>query len=122
MKPSSVSPLPAAAMPDLLVLLLLLAAPLRASAMLRCDHIQADGQKFDLSKLKGPHSVVTIEKTPDITWNSTYTLDLCGPLKRKGDVKKGDECPNGTWGMFSASPLLGGIDPYANKRWEPGGG
>ncbi|EFX06284.1 autophagy protein [Grosmannia clavigera kw1407] len=68
-----------------------------AAAMLQCGHIQADGQRFDLSALKGPHSVLTTQHTPPTDQNTTYTIDLCGPLKRKGDVPKGEECPNGSW-------------------------
>jgi len=68
-----------------------------ASALLDCANIRADDQKFDFSKLKGPHSVTTFEKSGDATWNTTYTVDLCGPLKKKGG-KKDEECPNGAWG------------------------
>jgi len=67
-----------------------------SSAMLTCDNILADGVKFDLSGLKGPHSVVTTEMTPATQKNTTFTIDLCGPLKRKGKVDKKEKCPEGT--------------------------
>ncbi len=77
-----------------------------AAAMLSCDRVLADGQMFDFSKLKGPHSVVTTLHTPPTDQNITYTLDICGPLKRKGDVPKGEECPNGSWGGLCLVLLL----------------
>lgn len=81
-----------------LSILALVAAVQPAAAMLSCDRVVADKQIFDFSALKGPHSVVTTLHTPPTEQNVTYTLDLCGPLKRKGDVPKGEECPNGSWG------------------------
>lgn len=89
-----------------IVSLLLLAAP--ATAMLRCDHIQVDGQKFNFRDLGGPHSVVTTQAQPE--WepydyiNTTYTLDLCAPLKKDGPVK--ESCPNGSRGVYPLSSLL----------------
>ncbi|KAI1777561.1 autophagy-related protein 27 [Hypoxylon cercidicola] len=79
---------------DAALLLSLLFAP--TAAMLRCDHIQADGQKFDLSKLGGPHSVVTSRIIGDAAHNTTYTVDICRALKKSSDVKKDEQCPNGS--------------------------
>jgi autophagy-related protein 27 len=87
--------------PDLLAFLLpLLAAPAFAAETLDCGKIRADGHTFDLSKLGGPHSVVTtrFKPSPPEHYNTTYTLDICKPLKKKGG-KKDEECPNGTRGM-----------------------
>lgn len=76
--------------------------------MLRCDHIQVDGQKFNFRDLGGPHSVVTTQAQPE--WepydyiNTTYTLDLCAPLKKDGPVK--ESCPNGSRGVYPLSSLL----------------
>lgn len=70
--------------------------------MLDCKKIVIEGQKFDLSKLGGPHSVVT-SKWEDLAqthFNTTYTVDVCQPLKKSGKSKKGEECPNGTRGTF----------------------
>ncbi|ROW04171.1 hypothetical protein VSDG_01015 [Cytospora chrysosperma] len=93
--PSS-STSPAAESAAGLLSLVLLATP--ATAMLRCEHIQVDGQKFNFKDLGGPHSVVTTQEQP--SWepydyvNTTYTLDLCAPLKKDGPVK--ESCPNGS--------------------------
>lgn len=88
--------------------LLLLATP--ATAMLRCDNILVDRQKFNFKDLGGPHSVVTTQQLEE--WqpfqyrNTTYTLDLCAPLKKDGPPQ--ESCPNGARGEFpppeSASP------------------
>ncbi|KND94241.1 Autophagy-like protein 27 [Tolypocladium ophioglossoides CBS 100239] len=76
----------------------MLLAPLPSWAMLYCENIRIDDHSFDLSKLGGPHSVVTsrYESIPDAHHNTTYTLDICKPLKKSGKGKKTEECPNGT--------------------------
>ncbi|KAI0133332.1 autophagy-related protein 27 [Hypoxylon sp. NC0597] len=71
-------------------------APLPASAMFRCNQVVVGGHKYDLSALGGPHSVVTSRIVGDAPHNTTYTLDICRPLKKKGDVKKDEQCPNGS--------------------------
>ncbi|SPO03976.1 related to autophagy protein Atg27 [Cephalotrichum gorgonifer] len=78
-------------------LLSLLAMVAPASAvMLNCEHIRVDKQSFNLQKLGGPHSVVTTLLEPPSHSNTSYTVDICQPLKRKGDVPKEEQCPNGT--------------------------
>lgn len=87
--------------PDLFSFLLpLLATSAYGAENLDCSNIRVDGQKFDLSKLGGAHSVVTTRFEPSIPGhsNTTYTLDVCGPLEKKGANK----CPNGTRGMCRA--------------------
>ncbi|CAK7568714.1 MAG: type II membrane protein [Sporothrix epigloea] len=97
--------------------------------MLACDRIVADKQIFDFSPLKGPHSVVTTQHTPPTDSNITYTLDLCGPLKRKCGVPKGEECPNGSWACaikrWRKNDNTTGIDrviPLAGNLEDQGGG
>lgn len=71
-------------------------------AMLHCDNILINGYKFNLDKLKGPHSVVT-SKYDSMTHtyhNTTYTLDVCQPLKKSDKSKSEEQCPNGTRGML----------------------
>lgn len=72
------------------------------SAMLQCEKIVLEGHKFDLGKLGGPHSVVTSrwEDLAQTHFNTTYTVDICQPLKKSGKSAKGEECPNSTWGTF----------------------
>ena len=115
---------------SLLSLALVAAQPV--AAMLSCDHIVADGTRFDFSKLKGPHSVITAQHTPPTEQNTTYTLDLCGPLKRKGNVPKGEECPNGSWacaikrwkaadgtsGIGQVIPLAGSLANHGGKALD----
>jgi len=74
---------------------------------LPCKNIDIDGHKFDLSPLKGPHTVVTTEFAPPSYYNRTYTIDLCAALERKGDVEERDKCPKGTHGMFIFSSHSG---------------
>ncbi|KAI1825737.1 autophagy-related protein 27 [Xylaria intraflava] len=77
---------------DAAFLLSLLLAPLPAASMLACDHIVSDGQQYNLKALGGPHSVVTSRVDGNRIHNTTYTVDICAPLKKKGD----DQCPNYT--------------------------
>ena len=77
--------------------LLALASLSPAAVALDCDNMEVDGHKFKFGKLAGPHSVVTTMFTPPTHKNTTYTVDICGALKRKGDVKKEDKCPDNTW-------------------------
>lgn len=69
-------------------------------SMLDCSKLIVDNAKFDFSPLKGPHTITTSEFHPPTFSNTTYTLDLCAYLKRSGEVKRGDECPNGTKGRL----------------------
>lgn len=78
-----------------------LAAPRPGWALLDCKNIRVDGHSFDLLQLKGPHSVVTTsyDSGADAHHNTTYTLDVCGNLKKSGGGKDAKaECPNGTRG------------------------
>jgi hypothetical protein len=84
---------------DAALLLSLLLAPLRATAF-QCQRIVADGQRFDLEKLGKPHSVVTSWVNGASLHNTTYTIDICGSLKKKGDAKNTEQCPIGSWGKW----------------------
>ncbi|TKA71873.1 hypothetical protein B0A49_04521 [Cryomyces minteri] len=63
---------------------------------LDCSKILVDGQSFNLKALGGPHSVHWIRETPPSLSNTTFTIDICQPLKRTKDVPKSNECPGGT--------------------------
>ncbi|KAI1374766.1 autophagy-related protein 27 [Hypoxylon crocopeplum] len=81
---------------DAALLLSLFLAPLPTAAMFRCNDIVADKQRFDLSALGGPHSVVMTHMVGEKSHNTTYTVDICRPLKKQGDAKKEEQCPNGS--------------------------
>ncbi|KFH48535.1 Autophagy-related protein-like protein [Hapsidospora chrysogenum ATCC 11550] len=90
------------------IFLPLLLAPLPAAANLQCDKIVVEGHNFNLKELGGPHSVVTSRWDPETAnlINTTYTVDICQPLKKSGKVPQGEECPNGTWGMLVFTAFL----------------
>ena len=96
-----------------LALLSLAVLPQHAAAMFQCDHVVVDNQKFDLSALDGAHSVVMSRDQGASYLNTTYTVDICRPLKKKGDVPKDQECPNGSRGTSnyraSSCPTFLGI-------------
>ena len=88
--------------PELLISLLLAAVPAGAAGI-DCKQIRADGHTFNLNALGGPHSVVTSrwESSTETHFNTTYTIDICKPLKKGGKGDKKEECPNGTRGGFA---------------------
>jgi autophagy-related protein 27 len=65
-----------------------------------CSHIRAHGKKFNFEKIGGPHSVSVIENFPPSVHNTTWTVDLCGPLKKVPGVKPDDQCTTGTYGRI----------------------
>ncbi|KAK3304000.1 autophagy-related protein 27 [Chaetomium strumarium] len=78
---------------------LLLLGPVSAAsgaAALICDNLVVDGHKYNLQPLSGPHTVITYEYTRPTYHNTTYTIDLCAPLVRKGEVPAEERCPDGT--------------------------
>jgi hypothetical protein len=77
--------------------------------------MRVDDHSFDLSKLGGPHSVVTSywDSSVDAHTNTTYTVDICHHLKKSGDAKKTEECPNGTRGR---SPVVT-LAPASSNHW-----
>jgi len=61
-----------------------------------CKNVVDDRVKWDLSPLGGVKTVHRIqEETPSIK-NLTFTIDICGPLKRRKDVPSAEQCPAGT--------------------------
>ncbi|KAJ9606030.1 type II membrane protein [Cladophialophora chaetospira] len=70
---------------------------LAASTSIDCDHIRVGGQKFDLSKLAGRHSIhVNDTSRPPAEYDTTWTVNLCGPLEKLKGVPNEDQCPAGT--------------------------
>ncbi|KAF2461970.1 autophagy-related protein 27 [Lineolata rhizophorae] len=74
-----------------------LALPSLISAVtIDCSNVVAGSRHFDLSPLKGPHSVEWITSTPPTVSNFTFTLDVCAPLGKISGVPDADQCPHGT--------------------------
>jgi hypothetical protein len=76
-----------------------------------CDNIVADGKSWDLSGLGGPKSVHHTKGDGEgSSWkNVTYTVDICKPLRRSGNVDREKECPHGTRGELQLSaPFVAG--------------
>ncbi|KAH0543264.1 hypothetical protein FGG08_002428 [Glutinoglossum americanum] len=79
-------------LPSLLFLL-----PSLVVASFDCHNVRIDRTSFDLSPLKGPHSVTTtIDTTPPSIKNLTVTIDVCRALKKPKGSSKDDACPSGT--------------------------
>jgi hypothetical protein len=71
-----------------------------ANTGLDCSLVVAGGVHWDLSQLGGPRSVMHSESTPPTLRNTTYTIDICGPLIPAKSVEKGNKCKSGTRGRF----------------------
>ncbi len=93
---------------------ILFPALIAAVGNLDCGNIVTDGKPWDLSKLGGPRSVMTSHETPPTIHNTTYTIDICRPLKRSGEVEKGYECPGGTRGLLSFCQIDMEVDVLLN--------
>jgi len=85
---------------DTAILSTLLFPLLTAGINLACDYIKQDDAVWEFKSLGGPKSVMHSVDN-GLSWtNTTYTIDICQPLKRSGNRKKpvdeDDECPFGT--------------------------
>lgn len=76
--------------------LLLLPASISATSF-DCKHVRADKQSFRLGKLAGPKTVHKLESTPPTITNTTFTIDICKPLKPAKKVPQKDQCDSGTY-------------------------
>lgn len=63
-----------------------------------CSRVVTDGVSFDLSKLTGPHSVSWIEEQPPSVSNTTFTIDICQPLRKDSSLNDKEQCETGTRG------------------------
>jgi Autophagy-related protein 27 len=57
--------------------------------------------------------VSVIEKFPPSVHNTTWTVDLCGALKKDKKIESKNQCPTGTYGT---TPSCGGSDVLAD--WQ----
>ena len=72
-----------------------------------CSNIRDNKQSFDISPLETPISVMTTEDhspSPTMT-NTTFTIDICKPLKKAKGIPKEEDCPNGTMRMSNSNLL-----------------
>jgi hypothetical protein len=73
-------------------------APSSSIAQLACDNLVVGDHKYNLQALAGPHVAVTHEYTRPTYHNTTYAIDVCAPLVRKGEGREEERCPEGTRG------------------------
>ncbi|OJD13758.1 hypothetical protein AJ78_05808 [Emergomyces pasteurianus Ep9510] len=103
--------------------LLLLFPVLSSAVTLDCNRVVVDGKSWNLSPLAGPHSVYNVVEHPPTTINTTYTLDLCKPLKDS-------ECPSGTMvcgvqrssdenKILGAIPIAGNFVQNSGRSLDP---
>ncbi|TVY71387.1 Autophagy-related protein [Lachnellula suecica] len=62
-----------------------------------CNNLLKDKVPFDFSSLGDARSVMVSNSDKSAVYtNTTYTIDLCRPLKRVGKIEKEFQCPHGT--------------------------
>lgn len=71
--------------------------PLAAAVTFSCDDVVVKDHHFDLSPLKGPHTVTHMYEISPSVRNTTYAVDICGKLDTDPDLKADEQCPPGTW-------------------------
>ena len=72
-----------------------------------CDHVRVDGRSYNFNSIRGPHSVLVVDDGhPPAVTNTTWTVDMCAPLKENKDVPVEDTCPKGTRSKSSIFHLL----------------
>ncbi|KAJ8488671.1 hypothetical protein ONZ45_g13864 [Pleurotus djamor] len=59
-------------------------------------HPTVGSVNYDLSALKGEHTLSRTRETPPSTIEDVVVFDLCGELPKKSDVPDADQCPSGT--------------------------
>lgn len=69
-----------------------------ASGTYDCGKIVLKGKPYDLRELGGPKSVLQSEPRASGFKNTTFTIDICKPLKK---VNSEIKCPNFARGKFS---------------------
>jgi autophagy-related protein 27 len=75
-----------------------------AAVGFRCEQVVADGARWDLSPLAGPHAATHDFREEPKMARWTFTLDLCGALKDDSKVDDKHRCPTNTRGSVPFSP------------------
>ena len=79
-----------------LVSFCLLLTTLTAAVTLDCSDIRDDNQSWNLKPLGGPHAVKSVDSHPPVEVETTFTIDICRPLKVPKKEIEEEYCPNGT--------------------------
>jgi hypothetical protein len=96
----------------------LLLAQLSAAASIDCEHIRIGGKKFDVSNLAGRHNVTVHDTSrPPAEYNTTWSLDLCAPLKKIDGVPDANQCPFGTRGRVIIYSGFSGLTGRQCAEW-----
>lgn len=66
-----------------------------------CGRLVKDKVNFDFKSLSGARSVMISDSSKSVSYlNTTYTVDICRPLKPADDVPAEKRCPHGTRGKY----------------------
>ncbi|MCJ1470140.1 hypothetical protein MMC07_008785 [Pseudocyphellaria aurata] len=75
----------------------ILLLPTLASASNDVCDARVGGKSYNFQSLGTPRSVVWTRETPPSEKKTTFTIDLCKPLKKLKGVPKGEDCPVGSY-------------------------
>jgi hypothetical protein len=85
---------------DAAILTTLIFPCLTAAINLDCGNARADSESWNLKALGGPKSVLNSVDVGQSWENTTYTIDICAPLKRDDKVPEEEKCPGSTRSKF----------------------
>ena len=68
------------------------------------QNIMVDKVKFDFSMLDSVHSVYVVDESqPPAVYNTTWSVNICGPLPSDKNLDKKEQCPSGTNGQLAVT-------------------
>ncbi|KAL9100830.1 MAG: hypothetical protein Q9163_003841 [Psora crenata] len=76
------------------LLILLLIPSFTIAYTLDCSDIRLDRKYFNLEPLDDPHSLYRVSEEDGTLTNTTFTINVCRPLKKTKGVPKEEDCPN----------------------------
>ena len=91
---------------------ILLIPSLAIAINLDCSDVRDDGVSFNFKALTGPHALYKIKPQSNGIKNTTFTIDICQPLKKQKNVPEGEECPSGTRGRPIAEQQFSSVASY----------
>lgn len=89
-----------------LSLLSLLLPSIVAAISIDCGNIRVEQKSFNIEQLEGPHSLYKVLEHPNNIKNTTFTFDICRPLKKTKGVPKDEDCPNGSRGKLNLHAIV----------------
>ena len=76
----------------------LLAPWLAIAYTINCDNVVVQKKQFNLGALDNQYSLYTIDEHPPTVDNTTFAINFCRRLDKRGDIDTKEDCPVGSRG------------------------